>query len=169
PRSRGSGGGYGTGPVGSTVRDLVTVCYLDIGPGTLPRSGDSACPNGVSVRKLCNRLLLGRRGAQDRELVCDLQLPRAEAHDRRRAAAASARGTPLTRGLDHPAAQQHALQVRRRDVVAERRSVEVPELRDRALRRREREADVRVRELCAQPLAPCEGDLAVVECKLGQG
>jgi hypothetical protein len=113
-------------------------------------------------------LLLGRRRAQDRELVSHLELPQAEAEDRRRAAAAWAWSTAIARCLDHASAQQHPLQVRRRNVVPERGGVKIAELGDRELRRCEREADVRVRELCAKPLAAGERDLAVVERQLGQ-
>jgi hypothetical protein len=52
--------------------------------------------------------------------------------------------------------------------VAEGRAIDHPELGDRERRRREREADVRVRELGAQPLAPGQGDVAVVERHRGQ-
>src|ERR1700757_718751 len=46
--------------------------------------------------------------------------PRAEAEDRGRPAAAGAGGAALARRLDHAPAQQHALEVCRRDVVSER-------------------------------------------------
>ena len=64
---------------------------------------------------------------------------------------------------ERAAPHEHALQVRRRDVVAERRRVDVAELVEGEGRRREGEADVRVRELAAQPIARRVDDRAVVE------
>jgi hypothetical protein len=52
--------------------------------------------------------------------------------------------------------------------VAECGDVEVAQLGQRERRWGESEADVRVRELCAQALAPGEHDLAVVERERGQ-
>ena len=66
-------------------------------------------------------------------------------------------------GTSAPRRIEHALEVRRRDVVAERRRVDVAELVEREGRRREREADVRVRQLAAQPVARRVDDRAVVE------
>src|SRR5471030_2866940 len=60
------------------------------------------------------------------------------------------------------------LQVRRRDIVAERCAVEATELRDRECVRRQREAGVRVRELRTEPLPAREHDRAVVERQLRQ-
>ena len=82
---------------------------------------------------------------QHRELVGDLQPAAAEAEERARPAAGRARSAPPAGRLEHAPPEQHALEVRRRDVVPERRGVEVAELGDRELVRREREADVRVR------------------------
>src|SRR6185312_13411526 len=110
-----------------------------------------------------------RRRPEDRELVGDLEAPRAEAEDRGRPAAAAAGGAALARRLDHAPAQQYALEVCRRDVVPEGGGVELAELGDRELRGREGEADVRVRELCPQALAARERDLAMIERQLGQG
>src|SRR5207245_3074635 len=78
-------------------------------------------------------------------------------------------GPLLARRLEDAAPQEHALQVRRRDLVAERRGVEVAELGDREGRRREREAEVRVRELRAEPGAAGERHAAVVEGECGEG
>jgi len=52
--------------------------------------------------------------------------------------------------------------------VADRRAVEVAELRDRERRRRQREADVRVRELAAEPVARRQQHALVVEGEDGQ-
>ena len=93
----------------------------------------------------------------------DLELAGAEAEDLRRPAPCRPRRAPLAGGLDRPPAQQHALEVRRGHVVAERGLVQLAELGEREGLRREREGDVRVRELRAQPLAPREDDRAVVE------
>ena len=70
--------------------------------------------------------------------------------------------------LEHPATHEHALEVRRRQFVAERRRVDVSQLSHRERLRREREADVRVRQLRPQPLTTGERDLAVVEGELRQ-
>src|SRR6478735_4964588 len=52
--------------------------------------------------------------------------------------------------------------------MAERRCVEVAQLGEREARRREREAEIRVRELRAPALAGAEEDLLVVERELGE-
>jgi hypothetical protein len=49
--------------------------------------------------------------------------------------------------------------------VPERRRVDVAQLAEREGLRREREADVRVRELCAKAVAADERDLPMVECQ----
>src|SRR5689334_8502337 len=131
----------------------------------------AGCPHVQAVarfERLSNSLLLGRRRAEDRKLIGYLEAPGAEAEDRRRSAAAAAGGAALARRLDHAPAQQDALEVRRRDVVPEGGGVELAELRDRERPRREREADVRVRELCPQALAASKRDLAMIERQLGQ-
>ena len=64
--------------------------------------------------------------------------------------------------LEEPAAQQDALEVRRRHRVAERGRVQIAQLRHREGRRREREAEVRIRELAAQALAGGHQDRLVV-------
>src|SRR5581483_7870957 len=102
-------------------------------------------------------------GPQRGELVRDLQLPPPEAVEGGGAAARRAGLAACAGRLEHPPAEEHALEVRRRDLVAERRAVEVAELRDRERRGCEREPDVRVRELAAQPLAGREHDAVVVE------
>ena len=73
------------------------------------------------------------------------------------------RFAPLAGGLEQPAAEEHPLQVRRGDVVSERGGIDLAELRDRERLRRECEADVRVRQLRAEPLAARQRDRAVVE------
>ena len=93
---------------------------------------------------------------------------RAEAEKRGGPAAGPARLTPLAGRLEHTAAHEHALKVRRRDVEAERCGVDVTELAEGERLGREREADVRVRELGPEPLAPGERDRAVVEGELRQ-
>ena len=65
------------------------------------------------------------------------------------------------------APHQHALEVRRGHVVPKRRDVDLSKL-ERERLRREREADVRVRELRAEPLPSRQDDLAVVERHLRQ-
>ena len=77
--------------------------------------------------------------------------------------AGPARVAAAARRHERTAADEHALEVRRRDVVAERRRVDVAELVQREGRRREREADVRVRQLAAQAVARRVDDRAVVE------
>ena len=64
--------------------------------------------------------------------------------------------------FEHAAAEQHTLQVRRRDVVSERRDVHLAQLRDRERRRCEREADVRVGELRPQARLRGRDDRGVV-------
>ena len=72
-------------------------------------------------------------------------------------------------GLDRAAPEEDALQVRGRDLVSERRLVDVAELGERERRRCQREADVRVRELATEPVATREDDRAVVERGLREG
>src|SRR2546422_3892949 len=90
-----------------------------------------ACDGVPRSERLSDSLLLGRGRPQHGELVRDLDAPRAEAEERGWAAASRAGWAPRARSLDHAAPQQDAVQVRRRDVVPQRRGVEVPELRDR--------------------------------------
>ena len=123
----------------------------------------------ASVPPLARTSASPARGAEDREGVGDLQLPRAEAEERSRTAARRAGGAPAAGGLEHVPPQEDALQVRRRDVVAERGGVDLAELRDREGLRCEREARVRVGQLRVQPLARGERDLAVVERRRRQG
>src|SRR5918996_5546404 len=104
------------------------------------------------------------RRAQDCELVRDLEVVGREAEDGGRASPGAARRAGLPRWLEQPAADEHTLEVGRRDVVAERRTVDLAELGDRERGRCEREADVRVRELPPQALAAGERDRGVVEC-----
>ena len=100
------------------------------------------------------------RRAERRELVRHLEPLRREAEERRRPAAGTARRAQPLDPLEHPASNEHALQVRRRHVVPERRDVDLAQLRDRERRRREREADVGVRELRAQPRLRGRDELA---------
>src|SRR5580765_7178300 len=104
-----------------------------------------------------------RRGSEHRELIRDRELARAEAKDSRRTPAGRPRRPALARVFQELTPDEDALQVRGRDLVAERGGVQLAELGDGERRRREREAQVRVRELGPQPLAPGEHDLAVVE------
>src|SRR5437868_10654181 len=97
-----------------------------------------------------------RRRLEHRELVGNLELAGAEAVERRGAAARAARLSPAAGRLQEAAANEDALEVRRRDLVAERGGVDVAELREREVGRREREARVRVGQLGAQPLAAGE-------------
>ena len=76
-------------------------------------------------------------------------------------AAGPAGGAPLADPLQDAAAKEHALEVRGRDVVAQRGDVDLAELRDRECVGREREAEVRVGELGAQA-RPRSGDQLVL-------
>ena len=121
-------------------------------------SARSAAPQASTARRR-----ITTRRPQHGELVGDRELAAAEAEERGGTSAAAARLAALARRLEHVAAQQHALEVRRRHVVTESRGVEVAQLRDRERLGCEREAGVRVRELRAQALASGEHDRAVVE------
>ena len=70
--------------------------------------------------------------------------------------------------LENAASHEHALEIRRGEVVAERGRVDVAELAQRECLRREREADVRVGELRPQSVAARKRDRAVVEREPGQ-
>src|SRR5215472_5019407 len=104
---------------------------------------------------------MSRRRTKNCELISDLELACAEAIDRRGPAAVRPGGALRAGVLEQLAAQEDALEVRRRHLVPERGGVEIPQLRDRERRRREREAEVRVRELRPEPLAAGEHDLLV--------
>ena len=109
-----------------------------------------------AVDEWADELAIGAGRTQHCELVGDLELGacgngRPRPAGRRPGPEAAAR-----RSAQHAAAEQHALEVRGRDVVPERRRVQVAELRDRERRRREREAEIRVGELRAQALAAGE-------------
>jgi hypothetical protein len=95
-------------------------------------------------------------------LVRDLERRGREAEERRRSAAGAARRTHALDALEHAAADEHPLQVRRRDVVAECGHVYLAQLRDSEHGRREREADVRVGELASQPRLGRGHELVVV-------
>src|SRR5262249_37250983 len=105
------------------------------------------------------------RRPEDGELVGDLQPLRAEAEQGAWPTAGRPGRTSAACRDEHVAADEHALEVRRRDVVTERGAVDVAELRDGELRRRERERDVRVRELRAQPVAARSDECRVVESR----
>ena len=77
-------------------------------------------------------------------------------------------GTTAPDGLDRSTSQEHTLQVRGGDLVAEGGLVHVPELRERERLRSEREPRVRVRELAVQTFSACDDDRAVVERGLRQ-
>ena len=78
------------------------------------------------------------------------------------------------RGGDRPgrhqdgAAREHPLQVRRRHRMTQRGGVVLAQRRDRELAGREREAEVGVGELGAQPVAGGADDLGVVEGRVRQ-
>ena len=71
------------------------------------------------------------RRAEGCELVRHLEPLGGEAEERGRAAARAARGAPLADPLQDAAPEQHTLQVRRRDVVAQRRDIDLAQLGDR--------------------------------------
>src|SRR5688500_19830784 len=71
------------------------------------------------------------------ERVRDLEPPRAEAVDLGGPAAGASGPAPFARRLEDVAPEQHSLQVRGRDVVAQRGGVDVAQLRERECRRRE--------------------------------
>src|SRR5437762_2149659 len=161
PRSRVATEGTERGPRSQPRRDCPR-------SGTVPKTAFDE--EGLSPNGDCPNNRLGQTPAgsapwrpEHRELVRDLEPRRAEAEDRRRTAATPAGAAPLAGCLDDAAAKQDALEVRGRHVVSERGPIKLAELRDRELRRREREADVRVGELRAQALAAGQRDLAVVE------
>ena len=108
------------------------------------------------------------RRAQHGERVGHLEQAGAEPVELGRSAAGGAVRAAPADGLDRAAAQEDPLEVRRGDLVAERGLVDVAELGERERFGREREADVRVRELPAQAIASGEDDRAVVEGGLGQ-
>src|SRR5437763_1913174 len=93
-----------------------------------------------------------RGGSTSRRSVCPWRCGRA--------AAGPPGGAHALDALEHAAADEDALQVRRRDVMPERRDVDLPQLGDRELPRREREADVRVRELGPQARLCLRDELA---------
>ena len=114
-------------------------------PARSPRpqlTGPSAGPGRAHVRRPQGGERIGDRErlAGERELLGGTP-------------AGPARVAAAARRHERTAADQHALEVRRRHVVAERRRVDVAELVQREGRRREGEADVRVRQLAAQPVA----------------
>ena len=86
-----------------------------------------------------------------------------EAEQRRRPAARPARLPSPPGRLEDAAPDQDPVEVRRRDVVSERGSVQLAQLRERELVRREGEADVRVRQLRPQARQARANDVAVVE------
>ena len=103
---------------------------------------------------------------QHRELVGHVQLLGREAEEGRRPAAGAARLPSLARCLEQPAPDEHTLEIRGRHVVAQCGRVEVAQLAERERVRRERETDVRVRELRPQPFSARERDRPVVEREL---
>ena len=72
------------------------------------------------------------------------------------------------RSARYVAPLEHAPEVRRRNLVAERRDIHLAQLGQRELRRGEREARVRVGELPSEPLPSGEDDRAVVVGGLGE-
>src|SRR6516225_383764 len=75
---------------------------------------------------------------------------------------------PFAGVLDQLSAQEDTLEIRRSDVMAQRRGVDVAELGKGEARRRERKAEVRVRELRAEAVARAEEDRFVVVRELGE-
>src|SRR5438132_1105674 len=108
------------------------------------------------------------RRPQDGELIGDLQAWAAEAVNRRRSPASAPVAPPLTRVLEQAAPEQDALQVGRAHRMPERGRVEIAKLGERERPGREREAEIRVRELPAQPLTGAAEDLLVVVGEVGQ-
>src|SRR6516225_3375638 len=100
----------------------------------------------------------GAGRAKHRELVGDREGARAEPVELGRPPARAPRWAPVPSGLENAAAQKHALQVGCGDLVAERSGVEVAQLGHAELSGREREAEVGVRELGAEPFAARERD-----------
>src|SRR5437764_14629200 len=86
---------------------------------------------------------LALRRPERRELVRHLEPLRREAEERRGAPARPAGRADALNALELATAHEHALQVRRRDVVAERRDVDQAQLRHREGRRPQGEPDVR--------------------------
>ena len=106
------------------------------------------------------------RRAQHREGVGDFELARAS-EQRRRAAARSSRFTALSGRLEDAALDEDSVEVRRRDVVAERGGVVLAQLRERELVRRECEPGRSCTKAASKaPPAPSD-DPAVVERVLG--
>ena len=93
---------------------------------------------------------------------------RPEAEHRRRPAPTPPRGPRFAGWLEEPPSEQDTLEVRRGDVVPERRLVDRSKLGDREGRRRQSKADVGVRELGPEPLTAREDDLPMVEGKVRQ-
>jgi L-aspartate oxidase len=105
---------------------------------------------------------------QHGELIGDLEPSRPEAIELRGSSTRRPVGSLAADGFDRSAAEENALEVRRRDLVPERRFVDVAQLGQREVLRGEREADVRVRELAAQAITAREDDLPVIEGRRGQ-
>ena len=118
---------------------------------------------GAQGRRSLSRCLRRGRGAERGEGIGDDQGPGREPVERGRPAAQRRGPGGAGRRLDDAAAGQDALQVGRRDRVADRRGVDVPQLGDRERRGGQREADIGVGQLGPQPVAPRLGDRPVVE------
>ncbi len=103
------------------------------------------------------------RGPQHRERIGHRELVRDEAVDRRGASSLASRRAALPGGLEQAAPLEHPAKVGGVDRVAERGAVDRAELGDGETLGRQRESDVRVRELGPQPLAAREDDRVVVE------
>ncbi len=130
--------------------------------GPDPRVG-AASRRSASARSRRGGRCLAPRGTQHRELVGDLEVVRAEAEHLGRPAAAASGRPPLAGRLEHASTEEDALEVGRGHLVAERRCVQLAELRDREGLGCEREAEVGVGELRAQALSGGEGERSVVE------
>src|SRR5690606_7244011 len=162
----------GTAPV---TRSMVScryrgskMCSGSVAPGssTVP-SGNSGSVSATPLRYVAAgrfaRSAGGPGRAQNGERVGDAQGALGEAEDRGGTAARGARRRHLAGGFEDLAPGQHALQVRRRHRVAQRRGVQVAQGGDRELAGGEREPEVGVGQLRAQPVAGGGDDRGVVE------
>src|SRR5918999_2269764 len=134
-------------------------------PLTGVSSGGWTEANARTAHETCG---LATRRTEDGEGVRHLEAPRDEAVQRRRPAACGTRRTVPACRLQQAPAYENALQVGRRDRVAEGGGVDLAQLGDRKRLGSEREADVRVRQLRPEALPTGERDVPVVERELGQ-
>src|SRR5205814_5851968 len=102
------------------------------------------------------------------DLIGELEARGREAEGRGRPAAESSGRAAALDALEHAPPHQHALKVGGGNVVAQGRDVDLAQLRDGERVRGEREADVRVRELCAETGARGADELPLVR-RAGNG